>query len=156
MPQSPSVMCLAAECWTYSGVKWRGKKRRFYSAAAKAKIILSCVFWVKNSRNLSLEMCHVLNHLEVATATDSCSQTWAGTVGTAMKSFLLLSLLCKKLSCGLGQGFHSGSPSSRLINLLINQAFSWSWCEFTVHLFFGYPLIIFQMLFLMKVMVGFI
>lgn len=120
---SLSVMCLAAECWTYSGVKWIAKKRRFHSAASKTKIILPSVFWVRNSRNLSLEMgmCRVFNHLEVATATDSCSQTWAGTVGAAMKSFLLLSLLCKKLSCGLGQGFLSGSPSSRLINLLISK-----------------------------------
>lgn len=67
---SLSVMCLAAECWTYSGVKRIAKKRRFHSAASKTKIILPCVFWVRNSRNLSLEMgmCCVLHHLEVATA----------------------------------------------------------------------------------------
>lgn len=63
----------------------------------------------------------MLHDLEVATATDSCTHTWPGTVGTAMKSFLVLSLLSKKLSFGLGQSFHSGSPSSRLINLFISK-----------------------------------
>lgn len=106
-----------------SGVKSIGRRRRLLSAASKAKITLPCAFWVKNSRILSLEMgmCHVLHHLEVATATDSCTHTWPGTMGAAMKSFLLLSLLSKRLSFGLGQGFHSGSPSSRLINLLISK-----------------------------------
>lgn len=63
----------------------------------------------------------VLNHLEVATAVDSCSHTWAGTMGAAMKSFLLLFLLSKSLSRSMGQDFHSGGPSSRLINLLISK-----------------------------------
>lgn len=63
----------------------------------------------------------VFNHLELATVIDSCSHTWAGTMGAATKSFLLLFLLSKKLSCDMGQGFHSGGPSSRLTNLLISK-----------------------------------
>lgn len=123
MPPEPLLEVLGCRVLhiQWGEMKRKKRKRRFLSAASEAKITLPCVFWVKNRRNLSLEMgmCRVLHHLEVAT--DSCTHTWPGTLGAARKSFLLLSLLSKKLPFGLDRGSHSGSPSSRLMNLLISK-----------------------------------